>query len=462
MFFSGGEPIHGRQRQNTPLLSNRAAQYAGFRRPFRPAWCSLSSGYVAAACLMDGSDVVLLDPNLERLGRWHFPCAVAAIAALSHGSAGALVVALCDGRGLVVNAAEENLLPLRRKASSGIAASSRNVSADNDETAVDAQLSPRNSSSSDVSHMQPQIAQLAYLQAPIVEDKDIPMNHVIGLTLSESTSPAAFIALLDGRLFVWSLAYLDDVVGCGPIQPLEVYRAPSACSITCLSAFPSSAQVRQVHSLDGESCDVNVLVGLDSGSVVVVTVPPSALLQHDSSLTWSGGDSRYHRDIDVMSPPHLRCDYGRVLDVRWTSLGRIVFCGEDDAVYCADLRRRLSRLRLGSHESYAASVDVHGEHILSAGFDGKLLLWTLQSNFDQLKQSDFVGDDGTLIASTEPGKTYWRVEWPQPRVIYVSSCESQMGRCLLHRIELIDRVASNEDIESASTVDSHRDCRSSE
>lgn len=408
---------------------------------------------------MDAADIVLLSPHLERLGRLCMPDIVASIAPLSHGPCGALVVALRNGRGLVIDAAERNLVPLRRKNNAGVASGTRISEGARDRSLHDVDASPTYGSSSQGAPCQSRISPLAELLAPPCDGRENVGNSVVTVAVSEASPSAAFVALQDGGLFVWSLAYLEEDTDFGPVQPLEVYRAPVGCAITCLATFPSASNLRHTRTFDDESSDIMVLVGHDSGSVAVVTVPPTALLRHDSSMTWAGRDRRYHRDIDVMCPSHLCCDYGRVLDVKWTALGRIIYCGEDDSVYCADLRRSVSRFRLGSHESFAAGVAVRGEHVLSAGLDGQILLWSMRSDMDQLTFPDFAEDDGLVIASTDPGKTFWQVEWPQPRVVYVSSCESHVGRCLLHRIDLVDRDTSDEDAESGLSADSRGDSR---
>jgi hypothetical protein len=131
------------------------------------------------------------------------------------------------------------------------------------------------------------------------------------------------------------------------------------------------------------------------------------------------------------------CDYGRILGVSCAADGRIVFSGEDDGVYVIDVMEGGPRYPLGRHKSYIAGVATRDDFAVTAGWDGRLMLWSLSNTRDTTGMyTRFAQDEGLELLTIEAGRTFWGVEWPLANVVFASSCEAS-GRCLLHRLDLV-------------------------
>ncbi|WP_435010881.1 WD40 repeat domain-containing protein [Tundrisphaera lichenicola] len=65
---------------------------------------------------------------------------------------------------------------------------------------------------------------------------------------------------------------------------------------------------------------------------------------------------------------------------RVTGSQRVLFGGSDFQVYDVDLAAEKSEPKsLGAHESYVTGLAVAGKHLVSGGYDGKLIWWDLES-----------------------------------------------------------------------------------
>jgi hypothetical protein len=280
--------------------------------------------------------------------------------------------------------------------------------------------------------------------------------------VAETSPPVAIVAYDDGRIYAWLLPDHDE--------PFTTPLVPSYCLFGMEGPFSCPVLSLSVVSVPNSGDSVAAICFVrDSGPAYVVHVDAVALRQAYAGSLGTAVVSKFQSLSDV------QCDYGRVLAVVWADdrCDRVVFSGEDDGTYCSMLggtvgvtvalhtrqcqRPTANRVALGRHESYVSGVAVRDGFMVSAGWDGRLVLRkvagmesgtpaNVQVSCAAARYSRLVGenDDEHLLFQTTPGKTLWRVEWPLPGVLYVSSRELS-GRCIIHRILLSCGEDSDDD-----------------
>lgn len=96
-----------------------------------------------------------------------------------------------------------------------------------------------------------------------------------------------------------------------------------------------------------------------------------------------------------------------------------------DAATNADAANETRTLReradADGHSSFVCGVAERNGRILSAGLDGRLVLW---------------GDDalGTVVLE-RPNESFWGLQWPDDDIVFVAAC-CEFGRSVLYRIRL--------------------------
>lgn len=435
------------------LLSAKVAQSAGMAvRPARPAWCVLPDTRVLAACVADPADVVVLTPDFERLGRLCMPAPVVALAAV--GELSLFVVSLRDGQVLICNVDEKSLVPMRRKQRDAAFAASQ-LSQGDSQTESEKRASPARADGSCPTSISPgQTSLTAQVDGAQAASSRQPQHQgtphtpaqsthlarpVSRLLLQDCSSPVLLIAvartkpwlvlaaLANGRVVAWRVGRHG---GTGGLRMNDA--KPEVFSAKTVHLPQANARVTAISttvvasgSISVPASVARVVMALDSGVAIVFdidAVPRNSCSQESFAIR--------------TTPLRLSCDYGRILGVSWAPEGRILYAGEDDSVYCASASESDSRrFIVGCHQSYAADVCCRGEHVVSAGWDGRLIMWSLHNLRDDGCYV-FDEEDGNVLDELDPGKTYWRVEWPQPNVLLIGACESAVGKCTLHRVEL--------------------------
>jgi hypothetical protein len=142
--------------------------------------------------------------------------------------------------------------------------------------------------------------------------------------------------------------------------------------------------------------------------------------------------------------------YGRVLCAVDAGGDWVVFGGEDDCVYGALLDRRVlpldgnvestpqaaARHLFTQHGSFVSGVAVRDGMVASAGWDGKLVVAPMVGEGSSVPLHGCRVVEAVVAEDIGPGKTFWRVEWVEPGVMYAATVENVSKRCMLLKVEL--------------------------
>ncbi|XP_068097214.1 telomerase protein component 1 isoform X3 [Hyperolius riggenbachi] len=121
----------------------------------------------------------------------------------------------------------------------------------------------------------------------------------------------------------------------------------------------------------------------------------------DGRLLATGGQDRSVFCWDVSVSPSvlscslLSCHKDWVTGCSWADNGKLVSCSGDGALCLWDVQQGIQLLTFAGHQSAVSSVTCMGEHVVSAGRDGSLKVWSLlglevaniPTHHDQLMQS---------------------------------------------------------------------------
>lgn len=474
----------GTRTHQTVLQSVRvaAAPEAGLR-PARPAWCTLPSGRLAAACVADHGDVVVLSPTLSRLGRLPLgdllgrTGAVHALAGARGlrappGPPGVLVVAGADDGGVALVDADGDaaLVPMRKKITANVDGLSTRRAA-----RVVATLAARHSSAG---HPVDAVA-AAWVDGA-------------GLVVASACCAAGEDGLDSAAVIVaWALPEGCDA---GEEPPA---LAPEMCARDGVVVHHQrDARVLTLEASPREGGVVRLVAALENG-VIAVDVSWDALAARAAELRqlkavepgrFGPGRPQWEAEMHaalargvpaVLSwPSGAMTDFGRILRAADAGGDFVVFGGEDDCVYWARLDRRVGlggasldvdapppgarrhRQWLVQHGSFVGGLAVRDGMVASAAWDGKVMVSPLPVD-NQARAGAGEGADAVAVAvagagadadvggmecrvseslvvqDAGAGKTFWHVEWVEPGVLYAAVMENVEKRCLLYRIELL-------------------------
>lgn len=117
--------------------------------------------------------------------------------------------------------------------------------------------------------------------------------------------------------------------------------------------------------------------------------------------------------------------YGNARALLW-SQGRLLVAAEDDCVHVVEDGRVIRVLRAtgdtDGHCSFVTTLCVRGNRIVTAGMDGRVVLW----------HDDGFGE----VIFFHEGDAFYALEWPEDRSLVASACVDEKGRCALYRIRL--------------------------
>ncbi len=122
--------------------------------------------------------------------------------------------------------------------------------------------------------------------------------------------------------------------------------------------------------------------------------------------------------------------FGNSRTVRWNGEKEVHVGGDDGLVHTAKVNGRETKIEMqrsgtdgeeDGHVSYVTAVCVRDGQVMSAGMDGRVVLWR-----------DTEGE----VIYTRKGESIYGMEWVEDRVIYVSSCVDDKGKCMLYRVKL--------------------------
>lgn len=177
-------------------------------------------------------------------------------------------------------------------------------------------------------------------------------------------SPMVFTACANGKIFQYDLARAGS----------------SAAGGTGLEFIQIREDARQINSLD--------------------------INPHRGSLLLSGSQDGIARCFDTRTPiqtrtgltfraisPHpFRCNADSVRQVKWSPTDGFYFaCSTDQGVVLKwDIRKHVAPiLKIKAHDKICSSLDWHpdGEHLVSAGWDGKCHVWDMSRNADKRQKA---------------------------------------------------------------------------